>query len=421
MKVLIVNTSERIGGAAIAANRLKEALNRNGVKAKMLVRDKQTQDITVSALKKSWRHRFQFLWERLVIWRNNGFRKKNLFYVDIANTGTDLSQLPEFIEADIIHLHWINQGFLSLNDLQKIIRSGKPIIWTMHDMWPFTGICHHSGTCNNYQTACHNCPMIQTSGMNDLSAIVFQKKMRLFKEANITFVACSKWLEELARKSTLLQGKNIVSIPNTINANIFHKQSIINSRKQFQLPPEKKLLLFASLKTTDKRKGADYLIEACQILTQKYPKLKENTAIVMVGQEAKQMATQFTLPIYAIDYISDEKQMAALYAATDVFITPSLEENLPNTIVEAMSCGTPCIGFRIGGIPEMIDHKINGYLATYKDADDLAQGIHYVLEEADSMQLREAASHKASATYNESHVAMRYINLYNQASNGIHA
>ena len=142
MRILIVNTSENTGGAAIAAKRLMEALNRNGMKAKMLVRDKSTEQITVTALPRSPLLKAKFAWERLCIWKANRFRRKNLFQVDLANTGTDITRLPEFKEADVIHLHWVNQGFLSLKGLRRIIDSGKPIVWTMHDQWPFTGICH---------------------------------------------------------------------------------------------------------------------------------------------------------------------------------------------------------------------------------------------------------------------------------------
>ena len=137
MRVLIINTSERIGGAAIAANRLMEALKNNGIKTKMLVRDKQTDQISVVELKKSWWKVWQFIWERVVIWQANHFKKHNLFAVDIANTGTNITALPEFTQADVIHLHWINQGMLSLTDIRRIIQSGKPIVWTM----PFSSIC----------------------------------------------------------------------------------------------------------------------------------------------------------------------------------------------------------------------------------------------------------------------------------------
>ena len=136
MRVLIINTSERIGGAAVAAGRLMESLKNNGIKAKMLVRDKQTDQISVVGLKGSWLHVWKFMWERIVIWKANRFKKNDLFAVDIANTGTDITSLPEFQQADVIHLHWINQGMLSLNTIRKILTSGKPVVWTMHRYLP---------------------------------------------------------------------------------------------------------------------------------------------------------------------------------------------------------------------------------------------------------------------------------------------
>lgn len=141
----------------------------------MLVRDKQTDQVTVVALKKSWRKIWQFTWERVVIWAANGFKRHNLFAVDIANTGTDITSLPEFRQADVIHLHWINQGMLSLKDIQRILSSGKPVVWTLHDMWPFTGICHYSGECEKYTTECHDCPLLLKPHRHDLSEKTFRK------------------------------------------------------------------------------------------------------------------------------------------------------------------------------------------------------------------------------------------------------
>lgn len=187
MRVLLINTSERIGGAAIAASRLMETLKNHGIKAKLLVRDKQTEQITVVALKRNWTLIAKFVWERFIIWKANHFQKKNIFAVDIANTGNDITTLPEFQQADIIHLHWINQGMLSLKNLEKILTSGKPVVWTMHDMWPCTGICHHARTCDYYQTECHNCPYIHNGEkQKDLSYRIFRKKQAIYKKRSIT-------------------------------------------------------------------------------------------------------------------------------------------------------------------------------------------------------------------------------------------
>lgn len=414
MRVLIVNTSERTGGAAVAANRLTEALNNNGVKAKMLVRDKQTDHITTAALPASWRLRWHFLWERFFIWMHNGFRKENLFVVDIAIAGTDITRLPEFKEADIIHLHWINQGMLSLKNIKKILASGKPVVWTMHDMWPCTGICHHARECKQFHHHCGQCGQLLFPKDKDLSHQVFLKKQQVYKTAPIHFITCSHWLEELARKSYLLYGHPVCTIHNALNESLFKPADKLSARKQTGLPEGKKLILFGAVKTTDKRKGIDYFVEACNLLAQEYPVLKEKVGIVVFGNHADELQTLLPFPVYSLGYICSEREMANVYNAVDMYATPSLEENLPNTIAESMACGTPCVGFHIGGIPEMIDHLNNGYVAEYRNTEDFARGIHWILEEADTATLSKAARQKAITSYGENHVANQHIQLYEQ-------
>ena len=420
MRVLIINTTERIGGAAIAANRLMEALKDNGIKAKMLVRNKQTDQVTVVPLKKSWRRIWQFTWERIVIWAANGFKRENLFAVDIANMGTDITSLPEFRQADVIHLHWINQGMLSLGDIRRIIDSGKPVVWTMHDMWLFTGICHYSGSCEKYTGECHNCELLIKSHKHDLSSRVYRKKEKLYAGANITFVACSHWLEAMAKKSSLLSGQTILSIPNAINTNLFRPRAKKFAREKLNLPLDKKLLLFSSMKITDKRKGIEYLIEACKLLSRDYPECSSKIGVVVMGKHSDQYDALFPFPTYKIDYVSNEKELVNIYNAVDLYVTPSLQDNLPNTIVEAMACGIPCVGFNVGGIPQMIDHLHNGYVAQYRSAEDLANGIYWTLTEGDYETLSDAAYRKAVTTYSESIVAGQYIRIYNQIT-GNHA
>lgn len=414
MRVLIINTAERIGGAAIAASRLMDALRNNGIKAKMLVRNKQTERVTVVSLKKSWWRIWQFLWERLVILTANRFSKHNLFAVDIANTGTDITSLPEFRQADVIHLHWINQGMLSLTDIRKILESGKPVVWTLHDMWPFTGICHYAGNCDKYKTQCQQCEQLLHPHRKDLSARVFHKKQKLFAHSHITFVACSRWLEAMARESSLLTGHTITNIPNAINTNLFRPRPKTTVRERLHLPADKKLLLFGSMKITDERKGIAYLIEACQLLAQKEPEFSRQLGVVVLGSRSEHCASLFPFPIYNMNYVSNEKELVDIYNAVDLYVTPSLQDNLPNTIVEAMACGIPCVGFNVGGIPQMIDHLHNGYVARYKSAEDLANGIRWALTEGDYETLSAEANRKALNTYSETTVAQQYIKIYNQ-------
>ncbi len=417
MRVLHINTSERTGGAAIAAYRLMEALKNNGIKAKMLVRDKQTDQMTVVQLKKSWWKIWQFVWERIVIWKANHFKKRNLFAVDIANTGTDISLLPEFVQADVIHLHWINQGMLSLTDIRRIIESGKPVVWTMHDMWPFTGICHHAGECDKYTTHCHHCRLLYNGGHSkDLSYKVFKQKKKLFEGARVTFIACSQWLESCAKQSALTQGQTVTNIPNAINTNLFRPLNKQQAREKCDLPQDKKLLLFGSVKITDKKKGIDYLIAACKEIVAAYPEFSKELGVVIFGNQAEQYASLFPFPVYPMNYVSSEKELANIYNAVDLYVTPSLQENLPNTIVEAMSCGVPCVGFNVGGIPQMIDHLHNGYVADYKSAEDLANGIHWALTEGEYESLSEEARRKAVSSYSESIIAKKYIDIYNKVT-----
>lgn len=416
MRVLIVNTSENTGGAAVAANRLKEALNNNGIKAKMLVRDKESDDITVAQLNKSWHQKWDFLWERFVIYMRLHFKRDNLFLIDIANAGTDITKTREFKEADVIHLSWINQGMLSLKGIRKILESNKPVVWTMHDLWPASSICHYARNCRNYEKQCGNCPLLPGNGSgNDLSARIWRKKRKILERNSILFVTCSRWLADKAKKSGLLSGQKVISIPNPIDSRAFTKENREEARLYAGLPEGKKLILFVSQRVTDKRKGMDYFITAINKMVEAHPEMKDNCGIAILGGKAEELADKLPLPSYPLGYVCEEKKIASIYNSVDLFVLPSLEDNLPNTIMEAMACGVPCVGFNTGGIPEMIDHLKNGYVAEYKSSDDLARGIHWVLSEADHQSLSNEAMKKVNQCYSQYAVAMKYIEAYNQA------
>lgn len=413
MRVLIVNTSERTGGAAIAANRLMEALKNNGVKAKMLVRDKQTDRMTVSAIPPSILLPLKFIWERLCIFIANGFRRRNLFQVDIANTGTDITHLYEFEQSDVIHLHWINQGFLSMDDLDKIIHSGKPVVITMHDMWYFTGICHHSGSCTKYRNYCYKCELLTNGGIGSDPAIkVYEQKRKLYSGAKLAFVGCSKWIADMANTSALTQGQFVTNVPNPINTHTFHPIGKPEVRDKWRLPQDKQLLLFGARRITDWLKGFKYLAEACGIIAKEDPTLAQRLGVVVLGGDSKKVKDFIPLDVYPVDYVSNERDIVELYNAVDIFVTPSLQENLPNTIMEAMTCGTPCVGFNIGGIPEMIEHKKNGYVAEYRNARDFADGIKWCLDPDHYDALCANSRSKALNNYSEDRIARRYTEIY---------
>ena len=415
MRVLIINTTERQGGPAIAAYRLTEALKNNGIKAKMLVRKKSTMQVTTVMAESSATNRLTMLWERLSVALHTHFRRNRIYAIDLGHSGGDITGLPEFKQADVIHLHWINGGMLSLSSVEKIIASGKPIVWTLHDMWPFTGICHYAHDCDHYTEHCHDCPQLNSRKHRDMAYRIFDRKAQMLQGARIQFVACSRWLGNMATNSRLLRDNKILCVPNAINTNLFRPRNKTLARETLGLPAGKRLVLFSSHTLTDERKGFHYLKEAAKVLAAEHPEWTDKLGIVLIGKDiVPAMYHDIPFDVYPLSYIADEKRLVEVYNAVDLFAIPSLQDNLPNTIVEAMACGVPCIGFNVGGIPEMIDHLHNGYVADYKNVADLAAGIHWLLTEGDYDVLSREAARKAAGAYGESNVAMKYISIYNR-------
>ena len=251
MKVLLVSTSDLAGGGAIAAYRLMEALNKNGVKAKMMVRDKQSSSVTVAQVGT----KIPKVLERLHIM---SYLRGKLWQADTADFGIDITKTEEYKEADIIHLHWINQGMISLSCLKQMIKDGKKIVWTLHDEWPYLGICHYRGDCK--ETVCMNCPLLP----GNIAHKHYQRKQELFKKGNITFVGCSQWITERAQEA--MPEAQVVHINNCIPHNIFRYIDQQEARKKLGLPLENKIILFCSQNINDERKGYTYLQQALEQL-----------------------------------------------------------------------------------------------------------------------------------------------------------
>lgn len=415
MKVLLVNTSDHTGGAAIAALRLLKALRQNGIDATLLCRDRTlpADRTEVVSLKPSVWLKVKFVMERAEIFAANGFSKKGLFAVDTAHYGTDITQLPEFKQADVIHLHWTNQAMLSMRQLKRILESGKRVVWTMHDMWPFTGICHHAADCIRWKTECTCCPQLQRPSAHDLSFRVFHSKQKVYPLGQMTLVGCSQWLANLAKQSPLLKGQSITSIPNPIDTTFFAPPSSKEEiRNAMGLPTDRQLLFFTAFKVTDSNKGLDYLTESITLLCQEHPAMKDRLALVVAGQGAEKLVDAFAVPVYAFSYDTSEERQRSLYQATDLLVMPTLMDNLPNTIVESMACGTPCVGFNVGGLPQMIETGVNGYLAESRNSLDFAHGIMRTLSSASYAALSRNARSKAIQAYSEKAVAERYIQVY---------
>ena len=413
MKILLLNTDDFTGGAAIACRRLLKALNtKTKVQASMLVQESKSGESNIVQLNHSWLSKkkafLRFVAERL-FYLPFEKTKELRFAFNPAKFGMNLSENHTIKSADILHLHWINFGFLSVKSIGKLAKTQKPIVWTLHDMWAFTGGCHHSGECKNYQKSCGNCErFIKNPSPTDLSNQIWEGKSKAYPALNLTIVTCSKWLGNRAKKSSLFKNLRVETIPNPIDTSLFQPIDKITARKKFNLPENKKYILFAAMKVDAIGKGFPYFRDALHLISEQV----SDVEILIFGQAQASDYDSLPFKVNVLGRLNDVATIAQAYSAASVFVTPSLEENLPNTIMEAMACGTPAIGFDIGGIPEMIEHQQTGYLATYKSAEDLAKGIYWTLFEADYEALCRNSRQKVIENYAEEIVAKQYQALY---------
>lgn len=410
MKVLLVSTAERTGGGAIAARRLLTALNQSGVSATMVVRDKQTDLQEVIPLNHKRLGLLKFAWERFVIWCNNLFSLKNLFKVSIANTGFDITRLPVFQEADIIHLHWVNQGMLSLGDIERILRSGKPVVWTMHDMWQCTAICHYSYDCDRFHTECKQCHFLRFPGEHDLANRVFRKKKKLFQGHIIHIATVSRWLERQVQQSAILGHCPTCVIPNTLPLTEFKILDKAECRKRLGLPLERKIILFGAARVDDPIKGFGTVLAAIAEFIRQKPEYRHRLHLVTFGTY-KQKKPDFPIEHTDIGWIKDNTTLSVLYSAADIALSASLYETFGQTLIEAQACGCIPVSFGNSGQSDIIRHKENGYIADYLSVTSLAEGIYWGLTEGEKIsgeKLREEVVQRYSAEA----VARQYRNLY---------
>lgn len=294
--------------------------------------------------------------------------------------GSNLARIDEVRHADIIYIHWALKGFLNFRSIRQIARLNKPVIFFMHDMWNITGGCHHSFTCERYKTTgCNNCPMFVLPEKNDLSAREFKKKLRLYsKYNNLYFVAPSRWLHNCSKESLLTKNKPLFYIPNIFDSSLFKPADKAATKRLLNIDTNETVIAFGAVTVNSPYKGWKYLLTALDILSR--DKSLANITVLIFGsgynkeiEEAIPFKTRF------MGYLKEEYSVSLVYNAANVFVVPSLADNLPTTVQESLSCGTPVVGFEVGGIPDMIKHKQNGYLARYKDAADIAEGIRYCI------------------------------------------
>lgn len=416
MKVTLINTTDAGGGAPVACLRLLKALEQKQVDVNLMVQEKQTAEPRVKAISaglSGWlKTGFDFLYERIPFIVFKGKEKSLRFAFSTANAGTDISTHHDVLNADILHLHWTNAGYLSIDDLKKLFRLEKPVVWTLHDMWAFTGGCHYSGGTDHFVNECGNCWMLRNPGDDDISHTGWLRKAEMYRGVrNIVFVTCSHWLAREARKSSLLKDFRIETIANPIDTDLFSPGDKPALRAKWFINPQSKIILFGAANVLDRRKGITYLVDALGILKNNVQDTGD-IEIVLFGKNKAFDVSLLPFKVYDMHIIASQQDMAELYALADVFVNPSIEDNLPNTIMESLACGTPVVAFNTGGIPDMVDHLQNGYLAQFKSPADLAAGISYVLNSDKKETLSANARQKVSDNFTNEIIALKYIALY---------
>jgi glycosyltransferase involved in cell wall biosynthesis len=409
MKVLLISTCDLDGGAARAAYRLHQGLQSCGTPSQMLVRAKSSLDSTVISNRTAIARLGSVL--DYIPLRFYKSRNRKVMFSPQYFPDSVVAQVAK-LAPDVINLHWACNGYLRI---ESLARFNKPIVWTLHDMWAFTGGCHYTQECDRYKVACGQCPQLNSNKEQDLSRWIWQRKAKAWKNLDLTLVTPSSWLAKCASSSALFQDVRVEAIPNGLDTQVYKPIERQLARKILNLPQDKQLILFgAGSATSDLRKGFHLLQAALQKLGQS--DLKEQAHLVVFGGGNSNDSSELGLTSHYLGKLSDDTSLAIAYAAADVFVAPSVQDNLPNTVMESLACGTPCVAFNIGGMPEMIEHQQNGYLAQPFEIDDLAHGIAWVLADQQHQRLCDRAREKVEQEFTKEIQARRYSDLFEQVS-----
>ena len=405
MKVLHLSTSDIKGGAARAAYRLHQGLQAAGMASQMLVRAKDSIDRQVVA-SKHLKTKIGPSSNDLPL-RFYPNHDRQLFSTQWFPDA--LSSKTQQLAPDIVHLHWVCNGFVRIETLAQIAR---PMVWTLHDMWPFTGGCHYTKDCDRYQQSCGHCPQLKSSRESDLSRWIWRRKANAWKSIDLTIVSPSYWLADCARKSSLFQDRRIEVIPHGLDLSYYRPIEKSVARQLLNLPERKQLVLFGSSPGTtgNARKGFQLLRPALSILSESNP--SSEIELVVFGGNKPIQPVDLGFKVHYLGQLHDDVSLAMAYSAADVMVIPSVQEAYGQTASESLACGTPVVTFRATGLKDIVEHHRTGYLVDPFDVKDLAEGIAWVLAFSEKNSLRYQARQAAEALLPLSLQAQRYQSLY---------
>lgn len=414
MKVIHLNTYEGNGGAGRACLRLNDALNAQGADSEVMVfyqfeESTKSRSFSKTTIQKALAI-FNILAERYLV---KAFVKALKTPFSLQWFGRSVIRHPDLKKADIIHLHWINHGFLSPKFLAQLDELDKPIVWTFHDSNAFTGGCHVRYSCENYHQQCGCCPLLKYSGKSDISHRTWLRKKDAYAQLNFHIVAPSNWMANSVKFSSLMGARAVNVIPNTIETDIFKPYVKEAAKKLLNIAPEKFVLMSGFMPSkNDKHKGTAYLLEALEKFSKRPGINKGNIELVIFGNKENAEMPEFPFKTTFLGTINNDEHLAKCYSAADAFLTASLEDNLPNTVMESLSCATPVIAFKTGGIPDMVKHQQNGYLAQYESAVDLANGMEWLYRLSNKEEIQKEARRTILTEFSPAVIAEKHLNLY---------
>jgi glycosyltransferase involved in cell wall biosynthesis len=420
LKIVQVTTDDIHGGAAIAAYRLYTGLKALDPNVRMLVKNKNSTNPDVIPVSPSdedvelERELFSDLIHQECIHKNRTAVSNTLFSYPIF--GYNFAHSAVLKNADVINLHWIN-FFCSLSSLKTIVGLEKPIVWTVHDQWLLTGGCHYTSGCEKYLEECRICPQLENDERY-LPHFFLCQKRELIKEMKPVIVTPSNWLANMIKKIPVFQDMRVEVIPNSIDTALYTNIPKETARKSLNLPPDGYYVLFSVNNASEKRKGIPHLISALHYCMEDplfFNKVMAGEITVMCFGDQGDWINETTIPLISLGKIQNERDLCTVYSAADVFLVPSIEDNLPNIVIEAMSCGTPVIAFDIGGIPDMIQNGVNGYIVKKGAGSEYGRVILDLINDPErNAQMSKNCRTIALKKYSLMVQAQRYMELYHE-------
>jgi glycosyltransferase involved in cell wall biosynthesis len=407
IKVLHLSSFDLSGGAARAAYRIHQGMQSLGINSQLIVQHKQSCDRTVVTAENKLYAKLRSMADSAPI--NLYPHRQQMFSPQWCPDG--LRKKVDGFAPDILNLNWVCNGFVPVEAFAKF---KQPLVWTLQDMWAFTGGCHYSLGCDRYQDSCGNCPQLKSDRDRDLSRWVWQRKLKAWQNLNLTIVTPSSWMAECARSSSLFQKLPIEVIPFGLDTEKFTPYEPEQARKKLNLPQDKHLVLFGAIDATgDTRKGSHLLQQALQQLSKS--QWREQIELVIFGASRPEKPIDFGFPVHYLGHLNDDFSLRIAYSAANVMVAPSIEEAFGQTASESLACGTPVVVFDRTGLADIVDRQKNGYVANYGDTEDLARGIVWILENRKRQQkLRYYAREKAEQEFSLSLQASRYLSLFKE-------